>query len=57
MEMRLVSPLEDCNLGNKSVGAVSHQPSMCLELLMLYSLTVHVSLLSQSTLNCKQDRR
>ncbi|PON33833.1 hypothetical protein PanWU01x14_349300 [Parasponia andersonii] len=41
----------------QTVGAVSHQSSTCLELLMLDSPTVHVSLLSQNSLNSKQDRR
>ncbi|PON80636.1 Phosphate transporter [Parasponia andersonii] len=41
----------------RTVGAVSHQSSTCLELLMLDSPTVHVSLLSQNSLNSKQDRR
>ncbi|PON66241.1 hypothetical protein PanWU01x14_111070 [Parasponia andersonii] len=40
-----------------TVGAVSHQSSMCLELLMLDSPTVHVPLLVHKSLNSKQDRR
>ncbi|PON54991.1 hypothetical protein PanWU01x14_190990 [Parasponia andersonii] len=41
----------------QTVGAVSHQSSTCLELLMLDSPTVHVSLLSHIFLNSKHDRR
>ncbi|PON62125.1 hypothetical protein PanWU01x14_141180 [Parasponia andersonii] len=42
---------------SESVGAVSHQSSTCLLLLTLDSPTVHLSLLSLSSLNSKQDRR